>query len=221
MPRSFATLLSVLFHPLLIATYMMLALLLLNPYLFGVNNMLDRLPLVGILFFTTFVMPLFMTLMLKQLDFVSSWTLETREDRIATYIVTGFFYVSMTVFFLYYYPDIPNAYSSFLLGVTIALFASFILNLFIPVSTHAVGMGGLLAMILLTLFQFNYGTMRFNLGDQGILFIHPILLLLVVCFFTGLVGTARMQLRQYNTQELLGSYLLGILAQIIALRIVF
>lgn len=221
MPNAFAKTLSLLFHPLLVATYMLIALLLLNPYLFGVNNLSGRLPLVGILLFTTFVMPVFMTFMLRQLDFVTSLKLEERDDRVATYIVTGFFYVSMTIFFMYYYPDMPNAYSAFLLGVTIALFVAFLLNLFLSVSTHAVGMGALVAMLFATIWQFSHGLIVFNLGGWGIVQINSVLLFLIVALFAGLVGTARMKLRAYSTQDLLGSYLIGFLTQLIALRIMF
>ncbi|NJK84018.1 MAG: hypothetical protein HC912_09645 [Saprospiraceae bacterium] len=100
MPRIIAKILTILFHPLLIATYMLVFLLLLNPYLFGVGNISSQLSLIMILFFSTFFMPMVMVLMLKQLDFISSLKLEKREERIAPFIFAGFFYVSMTVFLL-------------------------------------------------------------------------------------------------------------------------
>lgn len=221
MPKILAQILTVFFHPLLIATYMLVLLLLLNPYLFGVGNIAGQFSLIMILFFSTFFMPMVMILMLKQLDFISSLKLENREERIAPFIFAGFFYISMTVFFIYHHPDVPNAFSAFLLGATIALFASFLLNLFIPISTHAVGMGALLGMVFTTIWQFSHGLVFINLGSWGVLQINAILIFILISLLTGLVGSARMKLRHYTLQEMYGSYLIGFFAQIVALRIFF
>ena len=59
MLRFFAQFISVVFHPLLMLTYMLILLLLVNPYLFGVNNIGDQLSRVLILriFLSTFFIP--------------------------------------------------------------------------------------------------------------------------------------------------------------------
>ncbi len=221
MPKILAQILTILFHPSLIATYMLVLLLLLNPYLFGVRNIEGQYSLIMILFFSTCFMPMVMVLMLRKLDFIASLKLANREDRIAPFIFAGFFYISMTVFFIYHHPDVPNAFSAFLLGVTIALFASFLLNLFIPISVHAVGMGALLAMVFVTIWQFSHGLVFINIGSWGGLQVNAIVIFLFIALSTGLVGSARMQLRHYTLQEMYGSYLIGFFAQIVALRIFF
>ena len=40
--RYAAQIISIIFHPLLVLTYMLILLLLVNPYLFGVNNLSDK-----------------------------------------------------------------------------------------------------------------------------------------------------------------------------------
>ncbi|MEM9886987.1 MAG: hypothetical protein AAF849_13925 [Bacteroidota bacterium] len=220
MPRSLAYLLSVVFHPLLIVTYMLTFLLLMNPYLFGVNNITEQFSLVIILMFSTFFMPVLMVGMLKKLELVSSLELEDRQERIIPYILTGFFYIVMTVFFMYH-PDMPNAFTSFVLGTTIALFVAFFINLFSKISAHAVGMGGLVAMVLISIWQFSHGIISLNFGNFGAIQINAILLLVLVTLAAGLVGSARLRLEAHIAQDLYGGYLVGFIAQFIALRFIF
>ncbi|MEL6945304.1 MAG: hypothetical protein AAFO82_21845, partial [Bacteroidota bacterium] len=88
MPRSIAYLISVVFHPLLVVTYMLIILLLMNPYLFGVNDITEQVSLIIILLFSTFFMPVLMVGMLKKLDLVESIDLKDRQERIIPYILT-------------------------------------------------------------------------------------------------------------------------------------
>ncbi len=220
MPRFLAYALSVVFHPLLIVTYMLIILLLVNPFLFGVNRLFDQWPLIAMLLFNTFIVPSFMVLMLKQLGFVKSMELDDREERIIPYILVGTFYLSMTAFFIYN-PDIPTAFSSFMLGTTIALFIAFFINLFSKISAHAVGMGGLVGMITISTWLFSYGAFQVDLGQVGIFQINMVLLLVTAIFFAGLVGTARLRLEAHDLQDLFGGYLVGFAAQFIALRFLF
>ncbi|MEM9990279.1 MAG: hypothetical protein AAF738_00880 [Bacteroidota bacterium] len=220
MPQFLAYALSVFFHPLLIATYMISILLLVNPYLFGANNMLDRWPLIAMMLFNTFLVPSFMVLMLKQLGFVKTLEMEDREERIIPYILVGFFYISMTVFFIYN-PEIPTAFTSFMLGTTIALFVAFFINLFSKISAHAVGMGGLVGMIAITTWLFSYGAFQISIGHLATYQINMILLLAFALLLSGLVGTARLRLGAHTMEDLMGGYLVGFISQLIALRFLF
>lgn len=220
MPRSLAYFFSVVFHPLLVVTYMLIILLLMNPYLFGVSDISEQFSLIVILLFSTFFMPVLMVGMLKKLDLVESIELEDRQERIIPYILTGFFYVVMTVFFMYH-PDMPNAFTSFVLGTTIGLFTAFFINLFSKISAHAVGMGGLVAMVIISMWQFSNGILQLNFGEFGTIQINAILLLIVVVLIAGLVGTSRLKLDAHTLQDLYGGYLVGFAAQFIALRFMF
>lgn len=220
MPRFLAYALSIVFHPLLIVTYMLIILLLINPFLFGVNNIYEQWPLIAMLLFNTFLVPSFMVLMLKQIGFVKTIELDDREERIIPYILVGFFYISMTVFFIYN-PDIPIAFTIFMLGTTIGLFTAFFINLFSKISAHAVGMGGLVGMIAISTGLFSYGAFQLNLGSAGVFQINMIVLLVLAILFAGLVGTARLRLNAHDMQDLFGGYLVGFVAQFIALRFLF
>ena len=220
MLKTFAKIVSVVFHPLLIVTYMLTLILLINPYLFGVRDITEKratIFLLGILL-STFFLPLFATLMLKFLGMAKSLELADREERYVPYIITGAFYLWIVVNF-FNNSDIPKPYTVFILGATIALFLSFFINLFSKISAHAVGMGGLLAMVVITFLLFSYGSFSIPLPGTGALRISMNALLLLVILLTGLVGTCRLILKAHDPFDVYGGYIVGFSSQFIALRI--
>lgn len=220
MLRIFAHIISVLFHPLLMVTYMLILLLLINPYLFGVNNLFGRLDLVFLIFLSTFVIPGFAVLMMRTLGMVNSLQLETKQERIGPYIATGIFYLWIVRNF-WDNPDIPTAYTGFVLGATMGLFIAFFLNLFSKISAHAVGMGGLLGMVLITMWLFSYGVFTVNLGSWGSFPMRMSTVLMLTILLCGLVGTSRLLLQAHEPRDLYGGYLVGLTTQFIALRFLF
>jgi len=220
MLRIAAHIISLLFHPLLMVTYMLVLLLLINPYLFGVNSVLDRTYLLLLVFLSTFVIPGFAVTMMRTLGLVQSIQLKTRQERIGPYIATGIFYLWMVRNF-WDNPDIPTAYTSFVLGATMGLFLAFLINLFTKISAHAVGMGGLLAMVIITMWLFSYGTFTVNLGSMGSYEVSMYIVLSLVILLCGIVGTSRLLLDAHDPRDLYGGYLVGFLSQFIALRFLF
>ena len=220
MVRTLARIVSIIFHPLLIVTYMLTLILLINPYLFGVRDITEKratIFLLGIVL-STFFLPLFATLMLKLLGMTKSLELEEREERYIPYIITGAFYLWIVVNF-FNNSDIPREFTVFILGATIALFLSFFINLFSKISAHAVGMGGLLAMVVITLLLFSYGSFSIPLLGIATLSMSMNSLLLLVILLTGLVGTCRLILEAHDPFDVYGGYIVGFSSQFIALRI--
>ena len=164
MLRGIAWFFSIVFHPLLIPTYMLLLLLLVNPYLFGVSSFQDlgARMLLLLVFLYTFFIPAASIGVMYALGMVQKVDIPDRQERIGPYLVTGMLYL-----WVYYNfsqtGQLPPAFVSFMLGSTVALFLAFLVNLSTKISAHAVGMGGLVAMILISLVWFSYGTFTFNL----------------------------------------------------------
>ncbi|MFN7119061.1 MAG: hypothetical protein ACK4TA_19845 [Saprospiraceae bacterium] len=212
-----ARIISAIFHPLLMPTYMLALLLMVNPYLFGVSGLGDlvsRLLLIRI-FLSTFFIPMIAISMLKLTGLVQTYELLNKQERIGPYIITGIFYIWMFRNFLEN-PQIPTAYTTFMLGCTIALFLAFFINIFSRISAHTVGMGALVGMVLITLWQFSYDT--FHLGSWE-LNMKPVLIVTILA--AGLVGTARQALHKYEVTDLYGGYIVGLFSQFIALRFLF
>ena len=217
-----AKIISILFHPLLILTYMLVLLLLANPYLFGVHSLTDRHSKLLILqvFLSTFFIPAFSVAMLKFLGLVQSLELPDKQERIGPYIITGIFYLWLFRNFLGN-SVIPTAYTSFVLGATIGLFFAFFINIFSKISAHAVGMGGLLGMVLITMIQFSYGSFEVNLPLLGTVYLNMVIVFMITLVLAGLVGTARLIMEAHDPIDLYGGYLVGFASQLIALRFLF
>ena len=215
-----AKVVSFVFHPLFGVSYILLLLLAVNPYLFGVNQLSDQIPLIFLLVFSTVLIPGLSVVMMKALGLVQTLELEDKTDRIGPYIITGIFYLWMVVNFRNN-PNIPDLFASFMLGATIALFLAFFINLFSKISAHTVGMGGLVAMIAILLSIYSYSDIHLYLGDLGTVDISLTFIFLVAIFLAGLVGTARLWLGAHDMQDLVGGYMVGIAGQLIALRFFF
>lgn len=213
--RFLAYLVSVVFHPLLILTYMLLLLLLVNPYSFGAS-VISRIDIyVLTIFFSTFVLPSFSVVLMKLLGLVDTIELKDKQERIGPYIITGIFYLWI-YFNLLHNPDIPSAFKIFTLGATIGLFTAFFFNLFFKISMHAVGMGGLIGMVVITMLWYSYENFTISLGgDVFQMSMHTVFMLVIL--IGGAVGTARLLLRAHHPGELYSGFIIGFAAQFIAL----
>lgn len=221
MLKLLAQVVSYIFHPLLIVTYMLILLLLVNPYLFGVSSIGDRASKLLILqiFLSTFFIPCVAVAMLRFTGMIRSFQMETRQERIGPYIITGIFYLWMFRNFLDN-PSIPTAFTSFVLGATIGLFFAFFINIFSKISVHAVGIGGLLGMVVITMLLFSYDTFTV-LSPRGTIEVSISTVLLITILIAGLVGTARLFLQAHEPMDLYGGYLVGFASQFMALRFLF
>ncbi|MGH1433998.1 MAG: hypothetical protein ACRBG0_06020 [Lewinella sp.] len=221
MLRSLAMGLSVVFHPLLIPTYMLLLLLLINPYLFGVSSPQDEAAkmLLLLVFLYTFFIPAVSFVVMYFLGMIQDIHVKDKQERIGPYLITGMLYL-----WVYYNfsqtGQLPPAYVSFMLGAVIALFLAFIINIFSKISAHAVGMGGLVGMVVISMLWFSYGsfTLDFSNGPIEISMLH---LLIVAILAAGGVGTARLLLKAHEPSDVFGGYFIGFVAQFFAFAFVF
>lgn len=220
MIKSIAQIISFVFHPLLIVTYMLVILLLINPYLFGVNSIGDEISQLIILraFITTFVIPVIGILILKPLGWVKSFAFDQKEERIAPYIITGLFYVWVAVN-TYNDANTPKAFASFSIGAAVALFIAFFVNVFSKISAHAIGMGTLLGMVVISFFLFEHDSMVYYSDILGRFELRLADILIFVLLFTGLVGTSRLLLSGKDPVDLYGGFFIGFCSQILALRV--
>ena len=214
-------------------TYMLILLLLINPYLFGVYSIGDEAAKLLIIqvFLYTFFIPAVALVMFRAVGFVKTIELKDRQDRIGPYILTGIFY--LWLFYnllnnnesktgqLNFVLQVPTAYTSFVLGGTIALFIAFFINNFTKISAHAVGMGGLLGMVILTMMLFSYNSFLVDSTILGTFQVSMTSVLIITIFFAGLVGTSRLLLQAHEPMDLAGGYLVGFASQFIALRLIF
>ncbi len=213
--RVIAHAISYVFHPLFVMTYIMLLIAWINPYLFGVYHPTNSriVALIMMVFAYTFLIPACTSVMMKYLGFIESLEMQDRKERIGPLIVCMVCYFMMSYMF-YRNAEIPNACTIFMVGSSIALSVAFFINLFSKISLHALGMGGLLGMVVITMIYFSYGTFTiagFSMSMNA--------LLMLVIILSGLVGTSRLLLEAHEPMDLYGGFFIGFGTQFLALSL--
>ena len=200
LPRFFGELVSVIFHPLFIPTYITLFLLYIHPFAFmGESSYYKLIKLVSIIVNTCFF-PAVTTLLLKRLGFISSIRLATRQDRIIPIIASMIFYFSI-FYVARNQVDNPPELVIMLCAVFISSILALTLNNFMKVSLHAMAMGVFVGFFALLAWQ--------SLIPMGM----P---LSVAVIIAGLTGTARLLLNAHAPKELAVGFFAGIFSLCIA-----
>jgi hypothetical protein len=198
-----AKIISYILHPLFIPTYIFLWLTWRFPESFsGITQ-------TGILFkkVTVFLnasfFPAFAVFLLWRLKFIESIYLRTQKDRIIPYIITMIFY-----WWMWYlsrnFEDQPEVLKFFYFGIFLTTVFGLIINNFIKISIHAIGVGSLVAFIILTCFYYQtfFGT------DIAI-----------ATFLAGMICSARLMLNHHSIAEIYAGLIVGVLCQFLGLWI--
>jgi membrane-associated phospholipid phosphatase len=188
-----------------------------NPYLFIVNDEKARFLLIFNVFMLTVFFPLFSIFLMKMLDFIKSYEMEDKSERIGPLIATGVFYLWLFVNFKDN-SSIPVSFSSFVLGSTIGLFLALMLNSFTKISLHTIGAGGLVSGLLLIKYFYSYETFFISL-PFGTLQVSTTLVAILAMIISGLVGTSRLLLKAHDEYDVYAGYMVGIFSMLIAFKI--
>jgi hypothetical protein len=197
--RYFGNFVSYVFHPLFIPTYFLLYLILNVPYEFaGITPWQLQLRVFSVFWLTAFF-PALSVFLLWKLK-VRESILRTQKERIIPYVITMFFY-----WWMYYlsrhFNDQPLALKYFYFGIFIASAMGLVINNFIKVSLHGIGVGGLLMAVLLA----------------GIMYpIQNIFWVSIMIVITAMVISARMMVSNHTNKELWLGLLVGATTQTIA-----
>lgn len=210
--KAIANFFSILFHPLLILTYMTLVLLWTNPFSFGYRHVAEADTLLIIVGMTTITLPAIAVLMMKMLGMIDSFRMETRQERIGPYIVAGILY--LTLYLHVSKADFPTSIRVATLGVLIGLWACFLMNNFMKISAHAAGMGGLVALVALTKLKFGYDEAQIGFPGGINLILSIDYLLYGVIILAGIVCTSRLYLKAHESKEVYLGLMMGILGMV-------
>ncbi|HMS67905.1 MAG: hypothetical protein IPL23_11615 [Saprospiraceae bacterium] len=210
---------SVLFHPLFFVMYMLLLLYVINPYLFTTNDPKSTVLIFVSIISLTVVFPLICIALMVTLGLISGLKMETNKDRVGPMIASGIFYIWLYVN-VRQNPNIPDIFTTFLLGSTIALFIGFFINNFTKISLHSIAVAGLVTSLVLLKFGFDYYSFLINIPGFGSYIISTDMLIILAILLAGLMGTVRLFLKAHSPDQIYGGYMVGIFAQLIAFQVV-
>lgn len=190
-----ATLLSTVFHPLLMPTYG-IAIALYTSYMRIFGDRLLGIVIVGVLL-TTCILPSLGIYILYKLGHISDFRLHERTERTIPYLINFACYVAC---YLYLYRfGIPSWIIAFIAGAIVALIISLFINRYWKISAHMVAAGSMVTLVFLMSF---YSLM-----------LTPYILPLQIAsvLLAGAIGSSRILLKRHTLGQVGAGFALGIL----------
>ena len=190
-----ATLLSTLFHPLLMPTYG-IGIALYTSYMRVFGNHLLGIVVTGVLL-TTCILPALGIYILYKAGAISDFRLHERTERTIPYLINFACYVAC---YLYLYRfGIPGWIIAFIAGAIVALIISLFINRYWKISAHMVAAGSMVTLVFLMSF---YGLM-----------LTPYILPLQIAsvLLAGAIGSSRILLKRHTLGQVGAGFALGIL----------
>lgn len=203
-----AKLISIIFHPLLLATYLF-ALFgkLYPPAIFPVTER-GFMGILLLIFITTFMLPAINVYFFKIFGTISSVSMPLRRERIAPFLMISLLYGVVT-YLLHEKIGLgwQDTFMKFLLLIDVLVVSAFVITLFMKASIHSLSMSAMtIIMVVLN-----------NSVENGIFF-YPMLLTILL---SGLVMTARLYLQVHTLKEVLVGSVIGILVAAGGMMILF
>jgi len=194
LPYFVAWVISFVFHPLLMPTY-------LNGLVFKYCT--DLVPLtrdakIQILFFifiSTYLVPSLATGLLWVSGVISSIGLEKRSERIIPLVVTGLVYTGVSYVFLDYL-QMARLLGLLMGGVALAVIITAFITNYWKISSHMVGIGGLLGFVISVIPKSN------NISLEG-----P---LIGIILASGGIASSRLLLGAHGIWQIISGFILGI-----------
>ena len=191
---------SYVFHPLFIPSYIFYLLIKVFPFEFaGINQWELHMKTFSVFWMTAFF-PGFAVFLMWRLKLIQNMYLRTQKERIIPFFISMFFY-----WWMYYlsrnFTDQPIVLKFFYFGIFISTSIGVVINNYIKISLHGMALGGALTAIIL--FSIYYQT--------------PIsLIILAAILITGIVSTARLLVSNHTVPEIYTGLIVGAVCQIAA-----
>ncbi len=194
MEKSFARVLSVLFHPLLVPTYFLLILYRLPVYAFLSIPVKFKSMTLLFVFVMTFVLPVLVAVGMMFLKLIKSMEMRQRHERILPMIAIAiFFYIT---FYSLEKLAVFQPAAIFMLGSTVLVLLGLIFNYFYKISQHMIAWGGFTGAFIALSMALHMPLYFWIFG---------------VILASGITGYARLKSESHSPFEIYSGYLLGVL----------
>jgi membrane-associated phospholipid phosphatase len=193
--NSAAKIIAVIFHPLLLPTYLVLLLQRYLPSMLGIRAEY-ALTITGLIFVFTFVMPAINLLMMRYFGNVNSITLELRQQRVLPFTFIMLLYVLVTFLFYYKLPFSQN-FNKLMVIITAMVVVTWVVTFFYKISVHSLAVCGALGIL-----------MPLNMATEQQDLLLPTVAIIVV---GGLVMSSRLLLNAHSPREVMYGGVAGFL----------
>jgi membrane-associated phospholipid phosphatase len=191
-----ARIISIVFHPLLMATYLYSFFAFALPVAFDPIREDDIWNFVFLLFCVTFVLPVLNIGLFKSFGTIKSFSMEERKERLMPFIFITVLYCVVTYLFYSRTPvTLKDNFVKFLLIIDALVILSTLITFFYKVSVHSIAIWGLIGILL----PLN------KIADSGVLF-YPMLGFIVLA---GVIMSARLKLNVHTPREVMVGGMVG------------
>jgi membrane-associated phospholipid phosphatase len=193
--KAAAKFISVIFHPLLLTTYLVIILTLFFPSMLMIKPE-KRMVVIALIFTFTFVLPAINILIMRYFGNITSVTLYSRQQRIGPFTFISLLYILVT--FLFYYKSLfsPN-FNKLMVIITCMVVISLIITFFYKISIHSLAASGSIGILL-----------PLNKVTEEATLLWPTA---IVILAAGLVMSSRLLLDAHTPREVLYGGIVGFL----------
>ena len=193
-------------HPLLMATYLVMATGFLVPEMVGMNTfrLQGKWIIIGIFALLTFVLPMLSMVVLRVFGNISSIQLEDRSERLLPMAFTTVYYV-LAAYVLVWKTQVPLPLAAILISITLTLIFITFATFFWKISAHSAGIWGCTGI----LFGLNLSYPEGELLN----------LMIITILLAGALSSARLYLGAHNPAQVAAGAIAGFLICFITLTL--
>jgi len=191
-----ARIVSLIFHPLLMATYLFLLLSATLPSALDPIQTSAHNGFILLIFLITFVLPALNIVVFRMMGSIKSLTMYNRQERFGPFLFISALYLIVTYFFYNNYRmGLHDTVFKLIIIIDALVILATIITLFFKVSVHALALWGLLGIVL----PLN------KIAENGQLLIPTVLIILAA----GVVMSSRLKLNAHTPREIMIGSLVG------------
>lgn len=191
--RTVAHIISLLFHPLLLATYLVAIVGYYFPVMLAISPQYLKI-ILGFVFCFTFILPVVNIIMFRHFGTISSYTMHARKERLIPFVAIAIIYTVMTSLFFTKLPLGIN-FNKLMVIITVMVLFSAAITFFYKVSIHSLAACGMIGILL-----------PLNKAVENNMLLWPTAIALAI---TGLVMSARLYLNAHTFNEVMMGALTG------------
>lgn len=192
MTKSFANIISIIFHPLFVPLYVLLVLLNSTAYFAVILNYKFKLFLFFFTLMAGVILPLISAILFKKFGIISSLRMPNHKERILPFLMTSIYYI-IAYSSLQKIEHLPSTYSSLFLATSVLLLCVTVITYFWKISIHLMSLGAMVGLL-------------FALNFTNTFFLLPFLLTILIA---GLTASSRLTLKAHTPTQLYLGFVFG------------